>query len=56
MCTPHTRGLALGGEVVDGDVRLIHAANYSATQVKENRIAADRPFYSGKHRMHGVNL
>jgi len=26
------------------------------TLIPINRIAADRPFYSGKHRMHGMNL
>ncbi|HIV59493.1 MAG TPA: transposase, partial [Candidatus Stackebrandtia faecavium] len=26
------------------------------TLVKTDRVAADRPFYSGKHKCHGVNL
>ncbi|GGN30002.1 hypothetical protein GCM10011609_87480 [Lentzea pudingi] len=26
------------------------------TLISIDRIAADRPFYSGKHRMHGMNL
>ena len=26
------------------------------TLIPINRVAADRPFYSGKHRMYGMNL
>jgi hypothetical protein len=29
---------------------------FDGTLIRVNRVAADRPFYSSKHRRHGMNL
>lgn len=30
--------------------------NFTARLIRTDRLAADRPFYQGKHRCHGMNL
>ncbi|GLZ40545.1 transposase [Actinokineospora sp. NBRC 105648] len=43
---------ALGGAKRQGMAHVV----IDGTLIPIDRVAADRPFYSGKHRMHGVNL
>ncbi|MFD1548075.1 transposase family protein, partial [Nonomuraea guangzhouensis] len=45
-------GQALRKAVMDG----LHYLVLDGTLIHTDRIKADRPFYSGKHRVHGMNI
>ena len=50
-------GAEAAGRAAEGEARRAMAyVVIDGTLIPIDRIAADRPFYSGKHKMHGVNL